>query len=336
MYAQIHEVPQAIRELRPDCPPDLADAVTRMLEKEPENRWPSLKDAAAGVMGTAQVGPDTVAVLSQLAGQGPERRDGLPGSGSAPIPRRTPISAQVARTGSRPLLWFFAIGILVLAPLLWYLTHQASGRPSDTPPTAGDSAVASARAGAIAARVRARAAGLPASAIAPGDSVQAAAESMAVAGRQLEAAALFTTAADLWDSVLKSSSGIARPDSGARVAGPAPPPEPVSDSGALASYYETLAQAIESKQLGEVRRLLPNLTDFEVGAWRRLFEDRNVEAIDASYAILSFRSDGATATARVSSRLVVTKKGKPEAKEHPYYATLTRGPDGWREIRQEN
>ena len=36
--------PTPLRELRPDCPAFLANAVMRMLEKDPANRWPSLED----------------------------------------------------------------------------------------------------------------------------------------------------------------------------------------------------------------------------------------------------------------------------------------------------
>ncbi len=36
--------PVPIRQLRPDCPAYLANAVMRMLEKKPEDRWPSLED----------------------------------------------------------------------------------------------------------------------------------------------------------------------------------------------------------------------------------------------------------------------------------------------------
>ncbi len=38
------KAPVPLRELRPDCPAFLANAVMRMLEKEPEDRWPSLED----------------------------------------------------------------------------------------------------------------------------------------------------------------------------------------------------------------------------------------------------------------------------------------------------
>lgn len=39
-----NKAPVPVRDLRPDCPAFLANAVMRMLEKNPEDRWPSLED----------------------------------------------------------------------------------------------------------------------------------------------------------------------------------------------------------------------------------------------------------------------------------------------------
>src|SRR5690606_25128006 len=41
LMKQITELPPPVGQKRPDCPEDLALAVTRCLEKDPENRWPS-------------------------------------------------------------------------------------------------------------------------------------------------------------------------------------------------------------------------------------------------------------------------------------------------------
>jgi serine/threonine-protein kinase len=59
MHAHAHEHPRLIGETRADCPVPLAQAVTRMLEKDPEKRWPSLKAAleAAGSRLPAPDGP---------------------------------------------------------------------------------------------------------------------------------------------------------------------------------------------------------------------------------------------------------------------------------------
>ena len=49
MFAHFHEAPRPLLELRPDCPPDLAAAVMRMLEKGPEKRWGSMEEALVGL-----------------------------------------------------------------------------------------------------------------------------------------------------------------------------------------------------------------------------------------------------------------------------------------------
>ncbi|HWC72533.1 MAG TPA: serine/threonine-protein kinase [Gemmatimonadales bacterium] len=47
MYAHFNERPHDVTTLRHDCPANLSVAVMRMLEKEPEARWPSMEDVVA-------------------------------------------------------------------------------------------------------------------------------------------------------------------------------------------------------------------------------------------------------------------------------------------------
>jgi len=71
MYAHVHTPPPPVEELRPDCPPDIAAAVMRMLEKEPEKRWPSLEAAVAVIgVGTASQDENSRSQLSTLAKSG--------------------------------------------------------------------------------------------------------------------------------------------------------------------------------------------------------------------------------------------------------------------------
>jgi len=49
MFAQFQETPKPILDSRPDCPTKLAEIVMRMLEKEPEKRWPTIDDAVAAI-----------------------------------------------------------------------------------------------------------------------------------------------------------------------------------------------------------------------------------------------------------------------------------------------
>ncbi len=47
MQAHAAETPAPLSDGRPDCPPELADLVLRMLEKDPAARWPSMEDIYA-------------------------------------------------------------------------------------------------------------------------------------------------------------------------------------------------------------------------------------------------------------------------------------------------
>jgi len=57
MYAHFNEPPPPIQTARADCPPAIAAAVMRMLEKDPENRWPTV-EAAVAAFGAAPLAPD--------------------------------------------------------------------------------------------------------------------------------------------------------------------------------------------------------------------------------------------------------------------------------------
>ena len=49
MYAQFYHAPPPLEQFRADAPPELLAAVMRMLEKDPEHRWPSLEAAVKAV-----------------------------------------------------------------------------------------------------------------------------------------------------------------------------------------------------------------------------------------------------------------------------------------------
>jgi serine/threonine protein kinase len=56
MMAHASSPPPPIRGSRPDCPPEVEEAVLRMLAKSPADRWPDL-DAAVAALGGAPLGP---------------------------------------------------------------------------------------------------------------------------------------------------------------------------------------------------------------------------------------------------------------------------------------
>ncbi|MEP7325387.1 MAG: Ig-like domain-containing protein [Gemmatimonadota bacterium] len=52
MWQHFNDPPRPIRELRPDCPPELEAAVLRMLEKQPDKRWASIEDSTVAIGAT--------------------------------------------------------------------------------------------------------------------------------------------------------------------------------------------------------------------------------------------------------------------------------------------
>ncbi len=98
LMKQITDMPPSIAVKRPDCPEDLALAVMRCLEKDPENRWPSA-DALRRALESR--------VVSGYRPTGQTRRGQAAGGGSE-SPRRSsaglpvPVSPPLGRRSSGP------------------------------------------------------------------------------------------------------------------------------------------------------------------------------------------------------------------------------------------
>ncbi len=74
MYKHCHDQPEPIAELRPECPPAIAAAVERMLEKKTAERWPTM-EAALSRIGRLTLGYDDPVrtQMIDLAKAGPNR-----------------------------------------------------------------------------------------------------------------------------------------------------------------------------------------------------------------------------------------------------------------------
>ncbi len=103
MYDHCHEPPPPIEPLRPGCPPEVAGAVMRMLEKDPANRWPTIEDAVAAVgsVSDSQSGIVRTQLLTLAKQGGPAQLLQRFRTPRSPIPRTVP-KAPRAETATAP------------------------------------------------------------------------------------------------------------------------------------------------------------------------------------------------------------------------------------------
>ena len=348
MYAHVHAAPRPPAELRPDCPTEASAAVLKMLAKEPDQRWPSVKDAVAAL--AAALPPADDAVRLEIGGLA-KRRD-EPGSLPTHATPASPIVASRRTAPSEPSdsaprpaggvsrLWIATTAAALLVAIWFALSsHQqpatADSRAATSAPVSqpDDSLYVAAHAAASFARQRAVAGGVGSRELATGDSLQRLGDSLAALGHKANAAVLLTNAASLWSAAEHAAAGgQAVPI----VSKPAAPKPPLNDSETVAKFYDDLAHAIAARQLGEVQRLRSNMTASEERNWRGLFDDQDVTRIEASFTVLKITRQEETAYASIASTLNLTRKGKLEQKMKRQNVTLTLGPEGWREIRAED
>jgi len=122
MKQQLFDVPPAVTEFRPDTPPALADAVMRMLQKDPSQRWASI-DAALDAMQLHPIGETDPAraKLVQYAKRGHDVR-AIPKTPKSPIPiskitlKRQKPARQIPRW-----VWSAAAALVVLIVAVTFL-----------------------------------------------------------------------------------------------------------------------------------------------------------------------------------------------------------------------
>ncbi len=102
MFAHFHEAPKSVGDRRPDCPPDLAAAVMRMLEKAPDKRWPTTEEAlvALGAQPLAHEDPTRLELVQMVrAKSNREILDSITPPPTSPVPpARTRAVADAATT----------------------------------------------------------------------------------------------------------------------------------------------------------------------------------------------------------------------------------------------
>jgi serine/threonine protein kinase len=166
LFAHVHETPPSIADIRPDIPEDVADAVMRMLAKEPEERWPDI-ETAVGALGGAPIAHDDPirAQLVELAGgrsQSPaetirtpmspvpanklspppatrtatpkERRPATRTGTSVPSGSRAPAPPAAKRRSA--LVYIAPLVLLAAGAAWWILGRSPTAAPSASPPLA--------------------------------------------------------------------------------------------------------------------------------------------------------------------------------------------------------
>jgi serine/threonine protein kinase len=320
-----------VRMFRPTVPPALAAAVMRCLQTDRSKRWQSADELRVA--------------LQSASGQ---RESGMVAASVFRFQR------NVTRL-AKPLMIAVGLSAPVVAVLLLRSKEEVAAPPPAVEPAPApvvstdpvDSLLLAAQGAAAYARQRAITAGASPQQLAAGDSVRQVADSLARLDRKAEAAVLLTSAASLWEKSERGTrTGLSAPapragtgatGSAERTTPSAVQTQPArSDSLTVTDYYNELARAIESRQLGEVKRLLPNLSPNDERNWRNLFEDRDVDSIDARFTVVNVTRRESTTYARVQYSQNVVKRGRSQTRGRTLMAILTLGPQGWRQIREES
>jgi serine/threonine-protein kinase len=154
LYDHCHTPPPPLQDLAPDCPPEVAAAVMRMLEKKPEDRWPSIEEAveAVGVVTDSKGGTVRTHMMT-LARAGsahsllekfrtpPAAVKSTPATPVTPPPDTShPVAAAAGRSAATRALW--AAPILAAAAVGVWLVLGRGGPESGAANAHAPSAVA--------------------------------------------------------------------------------------------------------------------------------------------------------------------------------------------------
>src|SRR2546425_633988 len=310
MYAHFNQPARPVTELRPDCPPNLAAAVMRMLEKDPARRWPSMDDVVA-VCGRPSLRQDdpirSEMVTLARAGAGARLLAQIK-TPTSPIALARSQSHAAAAAAPRarigPRLWL-ALGVAGIAAALWWVAPGRGFRtPAATAPAAGPDTIA-----------------------APSRVPRAAAETAAV-----------RAPAESTPSVARAKRPPAPPPpppaepaaAAAPAPAPAPAPLPPDPRPQIEQVIADYARAVESRDLSEVRRAYPGLTAAQQQGWKELFQ--SARRLKASLTVTAVKGVGTTAEAIVSGGYEYdnVRTSRTERLPVTFRAILIAEPGGWR------
>jgi serine/threonine protein kinase len=198
-----------------------------------------------------------------------------------------------------------------------------------------DSLVRSLRAKVRVARDRAAVAGATTAELARGDTVFQAAESLAAQGQSSDAMMQLATAASLWAEAERSARSRPTRDT-VRERPPAPPAPPsvaatpADPRADIQKVIDDYARALESRDVGQVRRAYPGLTSAQQQSWQDFFQ--SVRNLKAGLTVTAVRLAGLSAEAIVSGVYEYDNAttGRGERRPVTFRAVLVVDPGGWR------
>jgi serine/threonine protein kinase len=199
-----------------------------------------------------------------------------------------------------------------------------------------DSLVRSLRARALGAMSRAVEAGATPADLARGDTAFRGAESIAAQHRVPEAMVQLATAASLWADAERQSRTRAARDTQPRraVEQPAAPPPPTSGPvdprPDIQKVIDDYARALESRDVGQVRRAYPGLTSAQQQSWKDFFG--SVRNLKAGLAVTAVHLADLTAEAIVNGVYEYDNAttGRAERRPVTFRAVLVVDSGGWR------
>src|SRR5438034_2165525 len=304
MYAHFNERPRPVTELRSDCPPNLAAGVMRMLEKAPDQRWPSMDDVLA-VCGRPSLRHDDpvrseMITLARAGGRARAVHAEFKTPTSPIALSRSQARPPAAARGVRRVsgLWW-GLAVAASAAALWWLTPwRGLLSPTAPPPATGRDTVPAAQLPRV-----------------PPDTTVVAPHPAAAAAHAPAQRPPARTAAP-------------RPAPPAPAAAPAAQPaaDPRVEIKAVIADY---GRALQSRDLNEVRRAYPGLTSAEQETFRQFFQ--SVRELKAGLTINRLVIAGGSADAIVSGvyEYVDAKTGRTKRDTTAFRATLVQDGAGW-------
>lgn len=333
MYAQFYHTPPPLAQLRPDIPADIADAVMRMLEKDPEHRWPSL-EAAVKAIGLPQVEGLDDPVKSEMARLGASgsvpKLLALSHTPNSPLPRMTtgprptaakrsdpnavtlPVTASGAARRLRPRFrlsgpaWA-GIGGIVMVAVLYFLGvfRGLSGSPAGALPPPQ----------VAAATPESKLAAPPPPTAAPGNGTH----KRATTSRKGSAPAGGGTAA----------TGAAAPAPKALPADART--DTIATRAAIDEVIRSFRQAIESRDLGRVTLAYPGMTVKQQGEFSELFAHaENLRMTLVVDKVNDLEEKSAVVSLRGSYSYTDTKSHRNKLEDYKKKATLAFAAGAWR------